>query len=91
MNKFLTEKVKFRKNNLISETMNEKFDLILCRNVMIYFDNVAKKDLLRKFHKNLLSNGVLVTGYHDSIVPILDPNLYEIKDMKHRIFSKKGF
>lgn len=86
----LTENVKFRKNNLISETMNEKFDLILCRNVMIYFDTIAKKALLEKFHKNLMTNGLLVTGYHDSIVPILDPDLYEVKDMKHRIFAKKG-
>ena len=37
-----------------------------------------------------MTNGLLVTGYHDSIVPILDPDLYEVKDMKHRIFVKKG-
>ena len=45
--------VSFQKHNLVSEGMSEKFDLILCRNVMIYFDRVTQNRLIRQFIQHL--------------------------------------
>jgi chemotaxis protein methyltransferase CheR len=58
MNSSLSEHVKYDYHNLNTDTFADKFDLILCRNVMIYFDNNAKKKLLEKFYNALNPGGL---------------------------------
>ena len=41
----------------------EQFDLIFCRNVMIYFDKKAKETLVRKLEASLKPGGYLVIGH----------------------------
>lgn len=59
--------VKFQADNLLqtSDPLSEihAFDLILCRNVFIYFGQTAIAQALKKFHKALNPNGYLLTGH----------------------------
>ena len=48
----LVKKVDFRKNDLVLGEPFNKFDLILCRNVMIYFNQTLQNDVLKKFHQS---------------------------------------
>src|ERR1035437_3368825 len=41
--------IQFLRHNLVQEPMNKKFDIIFCRNVMIYFDDVLKMKVLKLF------------------------------------------
>lgn len=54
--------VHFRYHNLLTDPFESDFDLILCRNVIIYFTEEAKDMLFRKFFSALRPGGVLLLG-----------------------------
>ena len=81
--------VTFRKHNLVTDPINEKFDVIFCRNVMIYFDESLKNRVLDLLHKSLKDDGYLIIGYYD-IMPDHGKELFEILDVKTRIYKKKS-
>ncbi len=47
-----------------------KMDLIFCRNVMIYFDQSAKKRVIDAFHTSLSQGGYLLLGHSESLMNI---------------------
>ncbi|MEZ9199319.1 MULTISPECIES: protein-glutamate O-methyltransferase CheR [unclassified Shewanella] len=60
--------VNFRAHNLLeSYTLLGKFDIIFCRNVLIYFSPEAKRKILRQFAAALNPNGILFLGASESI------------------------
>ena len=59
--------VTFQKHNLLKDNFDKGFDLILCRNVMIYFTEDAKKTLYKKFYDALTYGGVLFVGSTEQI------------------------
>ncbi len=67
---FLREKPVFVKHDLVKGTnpFGRKFDIILCRNVLIYFQRSLQEKTVRFFHKNLNYPGFLVLGLHESIL-----------------------
>jgi chemotaxis protein methyltransferase CheR len=56
------KKVTFREQNLLEDKFENNFDLIVCRNVVIYFTNEAKSQLYAKFRAALRPGGVLFLG-----------------------------
>jgi len=90
MDEGLTQHVKFGYQNLISDSITGKFDLILCRNVMIYFDTQAKKNLLQKFYHALNPGGYFAIGFYDTMLPMIDQTLFSIEDEEAKIFRKLG-
>lgn len=62
-------KVRFQVMNLLKPTVGTgHYDLILCRNVMIYFDNESRKKLIDKLYQALKPNGYLFVG-HTELLP----------------------
>lgn len=60
--------VRFRLLNLLGEwPMKGRFDLIFCRNVMIYFDNVTKERLVQRFLQALVPGGFLYIGHSERV------------------------
>lgn len=59
--------VTFEKQNLLKDKFETDFDLIVCRNVMIYFTEEAKSDLYHKFSNSLKKDGVLFVGSTEQI------------------------
>jgi len=59
----------FRKFNLMEEhfPFKKKFHVIFCRNVMIYFDNATKQELVRKFYQITEPGGYLFIGHSESL------------------------
>jgi chemotaxis protein methyltransferase CheR len=47
-----------------------KVDLIFCRNVIIYFDQAAKKRVIESFHSSLYDGGFLLLGHSESLMNI---------------------
>lgn len=64
----MRKQVEVRCLNLLGDPFESGFDLITCRNVVIYFTEVAKSNLIRKFHRALKSNGVLFMGASETLV-----------------------
>ncbi|SKC54333.1 CheR family methyltransferase [Ohtaekwangia koreensis] len=84
----LVDHVTFEYHNLITDQFNKKFDIIFCRNVMIYFDNGAKSKLLKKFHESLNPGGLLIIGFYDAIMSLIDPDKFQVLDLNAKIFIK---
>jgi chemotaxis protein methyltransferase CheR len=84
----LIRHVQFRNHNLVMEKMDQKFDLILCRNVMIYFDVTTKKRLLEQFYDCLNPGGYFIIGFYDALVPLIDEEKFEFFDLNAKIFRK---
>lgn len=84
----LISHVKFEMSNLITDTNENKYDIIFCRNVMIYFDGGAKKLVLDKIYNNLKPGGLLIIGFFDALAPIIDKSKFEFYDLDNKIFRK---
>jgi chemotaxis protein methyltransferase CheR len=63
----LKKAVKYQKQNLLLDRFGERYDLIVCRNVMIYFTEEAKHILYGKFAKALRPGGILFVGSTEQI------------------------
>lgn len=59
--------VNFQQHNLLRDAFPRDFDLILCRNVVIYFTEETKDKLYRNFTNSLRKNGVLFIGSTEQI------------------------
>lgn len=59
--------VKFKRHDLLRDTFGRNFDLILCRNVVIYFTEETKNRLYQRFTDSLTSGGVLFIGSTEQI------------------------
>ncbi len=58
----ILKSVTFKEQNLITDQYEKDFDLIVCRNVVIYFKNDAKNEIYKKFHGALRKSGILFIG-----------------------------
>ncbi len=69
----LRQRIKFHRINLSKPPfpMQGPLDIILCRNVMIYFDNVVRTRLLQEFHRLLKPGGLLLVGHSESLTGLL--------------------
>lgn len=60
--------VEFRHHNLLVDSFEPNFDLIICRNVVIYFTEEAKEILYKKFYAALRPGGYLLVGGTEPIL-----------------------
>ncbi|MDR3013624.1 MAG: protein-glutamate O-methyltransferase CheR [Chitinispirillales bacterium] len=69
VNPELSGMIKFARLNLSKPPfpMKGPFDIIFCRNVMIYFDNVVRKNLIAEFERLLKPGGYLMVAHSESI------------------------
>lgn len=63
----LKKYLSFRRGDLLADRFETGFDLIMCRNVVIYFTDAAKEDLYRKFYGALKPGGYLFVGSTERI------------------------
>ena len=63
----LSKKMVFSQHNLVSDRSFNEFDLILCRNVMIYFDNELQERALKLFDDSLARLGYLALGSKETM------------------------
>jgi chemotaxis protein methyltransferase CheR len=56
------KQVNFRQHNLLKDKYETGYDMIVCRNVMIYFTEEAKDEIYKKFYASLKKDGVLFVG-----------------------------
>ncbi len=89
MNLDLINHAHFAYHNLITDPFPKGFDIIFCRNVMIYFDTTAKLKLLEKFYQALNPGGYFIIGFFDTMGYLMDNKQFELIDEEAKIFQKK--
>ncbi|WP_010233232.1 CheR family methyltransferase [Clostridium arbusti] len=77
----------FQHSLLSSGTLNE-FNLILCRNVFIYFNDSLKEKVLKNFYNSLDNNGFLVLGKSERIQERNGHNYFYKYDDQNKIYRK---
>lgn len=78
----------FAQHNLTSDGSFNEFNVILCRNVMIYFNKELQDRVFRVFHESLCNFGILALGSKESLrfSPMADQ--YEDIDLRKRLFRR---
>lgn len=67
--RFLQEKILFCNHNLVTDGVINEFQLIICKNVIIYFDKILKNKVISLFDSSLECNGFLILG-NSELLPI---------------------
>jgi len=81
----IKKRIDFNMLNLLNDRFPQECDLILCRNVMIYFTEEAKDKLYKKFHDALADEGVFFVG---STEQIISPQKYGFFGIKSFFYKK---
>lgn len=69
----LRSMIQYRKLNLLENfSALGQFDIVFCRNVLIYFDNQTKIDILGRISKLMPADGFLVLGAAETVVGLTD-------------------
>jgi chemotaxis protein methyltransferase CheR len=84
----LTENVVFAQHNLAMDRSFNEFNVILCRNVMIYFDKALQDHVHGLFYDSLATFGILGLGHKESINFTRFADRYEAVDPDERIYRK---
>ena len=88
-NKELSSRIVFADHNLVTDSVFADVHLILCRNVLIYFEKNLQENVLNLFYESLVPSGILCLGTKESIKFTRSERLFEIIDEKQKIFKKK--
>jgi len=81
----LKEKILFFRHNLVTDGSLNEFQIIFCRNVIIYFDTTLKARVFNLFDNSLEENGFLILGESESYD---DRDNFETLDAKNKIYRK---
>ena len=86
--KAITSMVKFDYHNLKHDAKRTDFDVIFCRNVLIYFDEKAQKEVVDRFYKAMNPQGFLFIGHSESLFGMVTD--FKFLKTQWACFYKKG-
>ena len=89
MNQSLKKNIVWANHNLVTDSVFAEVNLILCRNVLIYFDKNLQNKVQTLFYNSLINGGVLCLGSKESLRFSDLYEQYSELDAKQRIFKKK--
>jgi chemotaxis protein methyltransferase CheR len=75
-------------HNLAMDKSFNEFQLILCRNVLIYFNQALQSKVISLFYESLCPFGFLALGNKESLLFAEKRNCFEEIDKKEKIFMK---
>lgn len=86
---FLAKNIVFAQHNLATDESFNEFHLIICRNVMIYFNKTLQNRVHQLFYESLSPNGFLGLGKKEHIQFTIHNKCYEEIDKDERLYRKK--
>lgn len=88
-NKELSSRIVFADHNLVTDSVFADVNLIMCRNVLIYFEKALQEKVLGLFFESLVPSGILCLGTKESLKFSRFEQLFEVIDEKQKIYKKK--
>nr|WP_212567931.1 protein-glutamate O-methyltransferase CheR [Bacillus alkalicellulosilyticus] len=85
---FLRKNIIFAHHNLVTDYSFNEFQVIICRNVLIYFNNMLKKRVFDLFYNSLSKDGFLGLGNKESITGNQFSKQYNEIDSREKIYQK---
>jgi chemotaxis protein methyltransferase CheR len=84
----LRKKIIFSTHNLVTDSGFNKFDLIICRNVLIYFNKQLQDQILQTFYNSLNNHGFLALGSKETIMFSTIEKTMDTYNSQFRIWRK---
>jgi chemotaxis protein methyltransferase CheR len=84
----LIDNVVFAQHNLVSDRSFNEFNVIVCRNVMIYFDRALQERVHTLFYDSLVTFGILGLGHRESIRQSPYEDSYEELEPAEKLYRK---
>jgi chemotaxis protein methyltransferase CheR len=85
---WLTRNVVFSQHNLVTDRSFSEFNVIFCRNVLIYFDRNLQNKVHSLFYESLVTFGILALGSKESLRSSQYEPCYEKLDARERLYRK---
>lgn len=85
----LKENIVFAEHNLVTDGVFGEMHLIMCRNVLIYFDKVLQRKVFSLFDKSLRAGGFLCLGTKETLNNSENNQRFETLNFDYRLFRKK--
>jgi len=85
----LKEKVIFAEHNLVTDTIFGEMNIIICRNVLIYFNKELQNRVINLFCDSLCHGGILCLGSKESLRFSDHEEKFNCIDLKEKIYQKK--
>ncbi|MBN1260419.1 MAG: protein-glutamate O-methyltransferase CheR [Anaerolineae bacterium] len=82
--------ITFANHNLVTDGVFGEMHLILCRNVLIYFDKELKNRVLHLLHDSLVYGGFLCLGTRESLQFTEVQEAFKPFDIKQRVYQKQN-
>jgi len=89
MNQSLKKNIVWANHNLVTDSVFAEVHLILCRNVLIYFERDLQNKVQTLFYNSLINGGILCLGSKEALGLSELQHAYIDIDKKQRIFKKK--
>lgn len=89
MNQSLKKNIVWANHNLVTDSVFAEVHLILCRNVLIYFEKDLQNKVQKLFFNSLINGGILCLGSKESLRFTDFCEEYQELDKKQKIFKKK--
>jgi chemotaxis protein methyltransferase CheR len=86
----LRKNIAFANHNLVTDTVFSEVHLVVCRNVLIYFDRDLQNRVLKLFHDSLVRGGILALGSKESLQFSEVANEFKMLSEKWKIYQKTG-
>lgn len=90
INSSLKKNITFANHNLVTDHIFSETHLILCRNVLIYFNKQLQERVIQLFYESLVHGGYLCLGMKEGLMCSGLQEKFEVVDRKNRIFRKNG-
>jgi chemotaxis protein methyltransferase CheR len=88
LHSFLRERIVFAQHNLVTDRSFNEFHVILCRNVLIYFNTKLQTRVYELIYESLCRSGFLVLGDKETITFAKYANRYEMLNPLEKLYSK---
>ncbi|MFC3772800.1 CheR family methyltransferase [Paenibacillus sp. GCM10012303] len=84
----LSRNIHFFQHNLVTDRSFNEFHVIICRNVLIYFDTVLQNKVHSLFDESLHPTGILALGSKESLLAVQQSGRYTAMDCSQKIYRK---
>lgn len=88
LNENLKRNIMFSHHNLTEDGSFGEMDIVICRNVMIYFDKELQQKIFKLFFESLAPQGYLCLGSHESLMFSGLSSQFEVVSKEHKIYQK---
>jgi chemotaxis protein methyltransferase CheR len=84
----LKKNIVWAEHNLVTDSDFAEVQMVICRNVLIYFDQMLQERVHRLFHRSLVNGGILCLGSRESLEHGPMRNAYTALDRRNRIYRR---